>query len=337
MPKASIIVPAYNATKTLPETMNSLLSQTCRDYEIILVDDGSTDGTTEMAQSYSANPRVYVRHQTNRGLAGARNSGIAAARGDYIGFCDADDLWLPQKLQLHIDHLEASPDLAISYSASALIDEQGQRLRVAQKPRLRGVTPAHVFKRNPIGNGSSVVARRSALRDIAFRPHFETQRDWVFDETFRQSEDIECWLRLMLSTDWQIEGIADMLTEYRISKSGLSASIEQQLASWERMVAKLTHLNPEFFQRHSPAARAYQYRYLARRAVSLTLPDVARAMVFDSLRMSRRPLVEEPVKTVTTLLAALVLTRGGAVRIQQALRGFSLGQNRQTLEKGELS
>lgn len=323
MPTASIVVPAYNASRTLPETLRSLLCQTHRDFEIIVVDDGSTDETALVAGQFASDPRLRIIRQTNRGLAGARNSGIAAARADYIGFCDADDLWMPHKLDVHIRHLNTNPDVALSYSGSKLIDETGAPLGLSQKPRRRGVTPAHVFKRNPIGNGSAVVARRVALADIAYRPHFETERDWVFDETFRQSEDIECWLRLMLTTDWQIEGVAQMLTEYRINSSGLSASIDQQLDAWERMVTKLTDVNPEFFETYVDDARAYQYRYLARRAISLNLARRGHEFAWESLLMSRKPLVEEPIKTLSTLAAAEVLKRAGALRMRQAMQALT--------------
>ncbi|WP_299928839.1 glycosyltransferase family A protein [uncultured Pelagimonas sp.] len=323
MPTASIVVPAYNATRTLPETLRSLLCQTYRDFEIIVVDDGSTDQTAQIAEQFANDPRLRIVRQTNRGLAGARNSGIAAARGAYVGFCDADDLWVPHKLDVHIRHLDANPDVALSYSGSKLIDEDGAPLGIVQKPRRRGVTPAHVFKRNPIGNGSAVVARRVALTDIAYRPHFETERDWIFDETFRQSEDIECWLRMMLTTDWQIEGVAQLLTEYRISSHGLSASIDQQLDAWERMVTKLTDLNPEFFDTHADAARAYQYRYLARRAISLNLARRGHDFAWQSLLMSSKPLIEEPIKTLSTLAAAEVLKRTGALRIRQAMAALT--------------
>ena len=156
--------------------------------------------------------------QRNRGLAGARNSGIAAAAGELIGFCDADDLWEPWKLQAHVRHLDATPHVGISYAGSALIDDTGTLLKQAQRPRLTGIDAAHILKRNPIGNGSAAVIRRAVLDAIAYRPAFETARDWYFDETFRQSEDIECWMRIALTTDWQFEGVpgsADPLPHQR--------------------------------------------------------------------------------------------------------------------------
>ena len=317
MPKASIIVPAFNVAATLSETLQALSAQTFRDFEIIVVDDGSSDGTVAIARAHD-DPRLRLVRQTNRGLAGARNTGIAHARGTYIGFCDADDLWMPDKLAAHVAHLDANPLVGLSFSGSALIDAASRPLGLSQHPRLRNITAPHVFKRNPVGNGSAPVLRRAALDAIAWRPAQEQARDWWFDESFRQSEDIECWLRLALSTDWQIEGVPGALTLYRINGAGLSANTTAQLASWERMVTKLTPLNPAFFDQHAPAARAYQLRYLCRRAISARDGATAAQLAGQTARCSLRPLVEEPVKTLVTLAAATVLGALGPTLLDRA-------------------
>lgn len=306
MPIASIIVPAYNAAGTLLETLRALSAQTFRDFEIIVVDDGSQDQTAAIAKAHG-DPRLRIVRQINRGLAGARNTGIAHTRGMFIGFCDADDLWMPDKLAIHIAHLEANPQVGLSYSGSALIDAQSRQMGLYQRPRLRTISAQHVFKRNPIGNGSAPVLRRATLNAIAWRPAHEQSRDWWFDEGFRQSEDIECWMRVALSTDWQIEGVPGSLTLYRINDAGLSANTAAQFASWERMVAKLTPLNPAFFAAHTPAARAYQLRYLSRRAISARDGTAAWRLTRQFMRCSIRPLIEEPFKTLVTLGAATAL------------------------------
>lgn len=316
-PKASVVVPAFNVETTLRATLDALLNQTFDDFEIIIVDDGSTDLTQSIAAHYAEQPHIRLIRQANRGLAGARNTGIAAARGEFIGFCDADDLWAPEKLATHVAHLEARPGVGLSFSGSRLINPAGDPTAHRQRPRLRGITAAHMLKRNPVGNGSSPVMRRAALAQIAWRPRHEVNRDWVFDETFRQSEDIECWMRLALCTDWEIEGVPGDLTLYRVNPEGLSANTDRQLAAWERMITKLTPLCPAFFARHAPAARAYQLRYLARRAVSALDGDEARTLMRQALRMSRRPLIEEPLKTLITLSAAHLLAAVGPAPLRQ--------------------
>ncbi len=315
MPTASIIVPAYNVAATLGETLDALLAQTFKDFEIIVVDDGSTDGTQDILSDYADDRRLTIIRQRNRGLAGARNTGIAAARGLAIGFCDADDIWEPNKLAVHVDHLLDNPDVGISYAGSSLMDDDGNALGLAQRPRLYNITAAHILKRNPIGNGSAVVIRREVFDQIAYRPRSEKVRDWYFDETFRQSEDIECWLRIALTTDWIFEGVQGLLTRYRINAGGLSAATDRQLAAWERMIAKLAPLHPDFFARHTDAARAYQMRYLARRAISDRDAGRAAKMTREALGISLRPLFEEPIKTLTTIGATLVLRYGGAAAL----------------------
>lgn len=305
-PVATLIVPAFNVAATIAETLQSLLAQTFTDFEIIVVDDGSSDNTADVVRGF-ADPRLTMVHQANRGLAGARNTGIVHARGAYIAFCDADDLWLPEKLELHIAHLEARPDVGISFSGSQMIDEHGAPLGINQSPRLRNITAEHIFKRNPIGNGSAAVIRRTALDGMAYRPAGETERDWWFDETFRQSDDIEAWARFALTLDWRIEGIPGNLTLYRIHRGALSANVQRQYDTWLRMAARMKAISPDFVRRHGKVAEAYQVRYLARRAVSMGARDLGFKLAWRSLSLSLRPFLEEPAKSLTTLGAATLL------------------------------
>ncbi len=317
MPRASIVVPAYNTLSTLPETVQSLRSQTFQDVEIIVVDDGSSDGTADWVRSQD-DPRLRLVRQVNRGLAGARNGGIGAARGEYIGFCDGDDLWEPEKLERHVAFLDARPEVGLTYSGSVLVDEKGNSMGLFQKPKADRVSPRDVLLRNPIGNGSSPVFRRAALDDLAFRPAGEA-RNWWFDETFRQSEDIECWMRLALTTNWHIAGITDPLTRYRIVSTSLSANLERQYESWCRVADRVAEFAPSFSKQNLPKARAYQLRYLARRAVSLGDGAMALRLSLRSLACSLHPALVEPVKTATTLGAAMVLLAGGRSILRRAM------------------
>ncbi len=318
---ATVVVPAYNVASTLSETLEALLAQTHDAFEIVVVNDGSTDSTLLVAENCAADDRLRIVTQDNRGLAGARNSGIAAARGKVIGFCDADDIWVPEKLALHVEHLNANPLIGVSFSGSALIDDDSAPMGISQTPKLRNIDAANIFMRNPIGNGSSPVIRRAVFEEIAFRPEHEQERDWYFDETFRQSEDIECWLRIALTTAWSFEGIPGDLTRYRISSGGLSAATDRQLASWERMVEKLRPLSSSFFEAYEDRARAYQYRYLCRRAVSDFDAKRALQLGLASITASPRPFLEEPKKSLTTAAAVVCLAVFGQ-RPMQALMSW---------------
>jgi len=311
MPLVSIVVPAYNVARTLAETLDALLAQTFTDLEVIVVNDGSTDETLSIAEGYAADPRMRIITQRNRGLAGARNTGIAAAKGAYIGFCDSDDIWEAWKLDAHVQHLNSAPQVGVSYAGSSLINDDGGFLSRSQEPRLCNVDAAHILKRNPVGNGSAPVIRKEVFEAIAYTPEFETERPWYFDENFRQSEDIECWMRIALTTDWMFEGVEGLLTRYRINSNGLSSATDRQLAAWETMVRKLTPLAPDFFAQNAHVARAYQLRYLARRAVSDRKGTHALELFRAACAQSCRMWIEEPAKTVTTFVAAVALHLGG--------------------------
>lgn len=307
LPLVSVVIPAFNAARFLPESIPSVLAQTWTDLELIVVDDGSTDGTAACVGAFD-DPRIRLVSQANRGLAGARNSGIRAARGFYVAFLDADDLWHPEKLARHVQHLRAQPDVGVSYSASALMDDQGRDMRLLQNPKLHGVTARDVFLRNPVGNGSAPVIRRQTLNDIAFAAPTGTPGEWwYFDERFRQSEDIECWLRIALSTAWRFEGLAQPLTLYRVNAGGLSAALDKQHATWEAAVAKARAINPTFVAEHEHAARAYQLRYLARRALSMGESRRGGQLLRQALRMHPGMWREDPARTAITLAAAVAM------------------------------
>jgi glycosyltransferase involved in cell wall biosynthesis len=304
MPKVSVIIPAYNVERYIAQAIASVLAQSWTDFELLVIDDGGADASAAIARA-TPDARVRVISQPNRGLAGARNTGIRAAQGQYLAFLDADDLWAPSKLAQHVAHLDADPDVGVSYSASAFINDAGQPLHYGQHPKLSGVSARDVLLRNPVGNGSAPVIRRSALQAISFAaPSGPAGERWYFDERFRQSEDIECWMRIALCTPWQFAGLGQALTLYRVNAGGLSAQLERQLASWEAMVSKLSLIAPAFMAEHAPAARGYQLRYLARRAVRLGDARGALRLLGRGLASHPRMLWEEPGRTLSTLAAA---------------------------------
>jgi glycosyltransferase involved in cell wall biosynthesis len=221
--------------------------------------------------------------QSNRGLAGARNTGIRHAKGELIALLDSDDAWAPGKLAAHVQHFAAAPEVGVSYAATAFIDEESKPLGYYQRPKLRGITAVDVLCRNPIGNGSAPVLRRQVFQDICFRANLHgVEEDFFFDDQFRQSEDIECWIRIALTTSWRFEGLPEVLTLYRVNTGGLSASVSKQLAAWERVIAKAQRYAPEFIGQWGSLARGYQLRYLARRAVRLQDGALARQLIHQA-------------------------------------------------------
>lgn len=304
-PRVSVVMPVYNVEAYVLEAVTSVLNQNWRDLELLIVDDGGPDDSVKICRGLN-DPRIRIISQENRGLAGARNTGIRHARGEFIAFLDADDRWAPQKLARHVAHLDASPDVGVSYSGSRLIDEAGRPIGLNQTPKLDTIRAEDVFLRNPVGNGSAPVIRRAVFDDIAFASWRVGESNW-FDEDFRQSEDIECWMRIALTTDWRFAGVDGLLTEYRVNESGLSANIVRQFDSWDRMRAKVRAADPAFERRWGARAEAFQLRYLARRAVRMRDRGLAFDLVIRALGLAPFALLREPMKTATSLGAAAAL------------------------------
>lgn len=308
MKLVSVIVPTYNVERYIAATVKSVLAQSYSQFELLIIDDESPDRSVEIVQQFQ-DPRIKIIHQKNRGLAGARNTGIRHAQGDYLAFLDSDDLWLPEKLEQHVQHLEQNPQVGVSFSRSAFMDGDGLPLGIYQMPKLKDITAAHLLCRNPIGNGSAPVIRREVLEEIKFyADRYGSQEDFYFDDAFRQSEDIECWIRIMLQTQWSIEGIPEALTLYRVNTEGLSAQVMKQYKSWEQVIEKTRTYAPEMVAQYEAPARAYQLRYLARRAVRLKDAKMAVRLVNSALKTHWKILLAEPQRTVLTLCAAYLMS-----------------------------
>ncbi len=308
MPKISVIMPVYNVEKFVSDAVRSVLDQSFEDFELLIIDDQSPDNSIRICEKFRDQRIHIIRHAENRGLAGARNTGIREARGKLLAFIDSDDCWHPDKLKLHVRHLEADPELGVSFSRSAFINADGTLNACFQMPRLSGLTPEYYLCRNPIGNGSAPVIRRAVFEAIRFTGNLRgVPEDCYFDEHLRQSEDIECWIRIALTTEWKIEGIPEALTYYRLNEGGLSANLFKQLGSWEQAIDKTRTYAPEFIAKWESKARSYQYRYLARQAIRLRDGEAAIALVWRALRMSPKIVSEEPARTAVTFCAAAML------------------------------
>jgi hypothetical protein len=183
MKLVSVIIPAYNQGHFLGEALQSVLAQTCPHFEALVIDDGSTDNTAEVAKSF-ADPRIQYIYQENRGLSGARNTGIRHVRGEYLTYLDSDDQFLPDKLKFLTAELEAHPELGLVAGQAIPIDENGRQVgKVYNTPLV--ADPAQLLLGNPLHVGSVLV-----------------RRDWqikagFFDESLRSYEDWDMWLRML--------------------------------------------------------------------------------------------------------------------------------------------
>ena len=157
MPKISVIMPVYNVERFVADAVRSVLAQSFEDFELLIIDDVSPDSSIAICLSFD-DPRIrIIRHRQNRGLAGARNTGIRHAEGDFLAFIDSDDCWHAEKLKRHVAHLNEHPDVGVSFSRSAFIDEDGiaeQLLPDAASHRSRSrLLPVPQSHRQRLGTG----------------------------------------------------------------------------------------------------------------------------------------------------------------------------------------
>lgn len=307
-PLVSVIIPMYNVAEFICDAIESVLTQSYENFEILCIDDGSPDSSAQLVKGFSDH-RVKLVRQKNRGLAGARNTGLNLAKGKYVALLDADDLWHEDKLKVHVEHLEKSKDVDISYCPSLFMDEDGKKLKIGQFPKLKSVNAKDILCRNPVGNGSAAVIRKRLLDEIREAANVDKRkRTEFFDERLRQSEDIEFWLRCALTHYAKFEGVKQPLTYYRINNDGLSANLEKQLSSWHSAMNYNRSKHPRFFRTWFSLAQAYQFRYLARRAIKSGMSKEARLYSVKSLKSSPIILLEEPKRTLNTLACTMLIS-----------------------------
>ena len=184
-PRVSVVIPAYNAAWCVGRAIDSVLAQTFRDFELIVVDDGSTDGTAAVLARYDDALRIVSK--PNGGMSSARNAGIRAATGDYVAFLDADDRWMPEKLARQVALLDAQPELAFCAAVATFEDPDGLTVgewRGYAGPRA-GVSEVFANHGAVAGGASAVVARRGLVFRLG-----------GFDETLAGAEDTDMWIRL---------------------------------------------------------------------------------------------------------------------------------------------
>jgi glycosyltransferase involved in cell wall biosynthesis len=193
-PRFSVVMAAFNAAGTVRSAIGSVLAQTQPDLELIVVDDGSTDGTAE-AVARVDDPRVRYTSQPNRGPAAARNTGIAQARGEYVAFLDSDDLFLPSYLERSEAALNATPGAGFAYGDAYVFDDlSGKVRRRSAMARNRPPEPP------PIDRGAFLLEllQRNFIYVAVTVPRAVLDEVGGFDESLKGPEDYELWLRILL-------------------------------------------------------------------------------------------------------------------------------------------
>jgi glycosyltransferase involved in cell wall biosynthesis len=212
LPRVSVVIPAYNAAETLREAIDSVLGQTLRDLEVVVVDDGSTDATASMVHDYDS--RVRCITTPNRGVSAARNTGIAESTGELVAFLDADDLWKPGKLERQIELLESRPEAGVSTTGALRVTTSLEPVR-EERPRIITGDPCTEILLHSMVLGScssSALIRRDLLVDVG-----------GFDSRFSQCADIDLFLRLGRCTRFAV--VPEPLFLYRAVEGNMSSDI----------------------------------------------------------------------------------------------------------------
>lgn len=304
-PSISVIIPVYNASATLPATVRSILGQTDRDFELLLIDDGSTDDSLlVMLRLAAMDERVRVIAHANCGVAATRNKGVEFSHGHLIAFCDADDLWHRTKLARHRALHAADAGIGASYARIAFIEPDaasGLDARTTSSIVATPLTVADLLGENPVCTMSNLVVTR---------PAFEATGGFKVGMSYAEDQE---WLARAADGGVIISGIDEVLVDYRLSQDGLSVNLDRMYAGWRDLAAD--YADPA----SGEAAEAVYCRYLARRALRSGAPaSTARSYALRGLRLNARAFLADSRRGWPTLISALVapvIPRAARIRV----------------------
>ena len=296
-PLVTVVTPAYNVAKYVGETVDSVLRQTFRDFEYLVVDDGSVDNSIDVVKAHvGGDPRFRLVPGEHRGLSAARNAGIREAKGEYIAFLDGDDRWHPKFLERQLQLIQSlPPDVGVVFCRSRLVLENGTLVFLQWQRAGRYDFDDFLVNSNPARNGSSLLIRKSCFADAG-----------DFDEDMRHLEDLDMWLRIAENSKTPVLWASKyFLVDLRLRSDSMSRDrgdvqadlydmLEAQTAKLRRLPAGLAYVRP--------AVTAFKYggnddlaEYWAGRARSVSSGQLARTvpglrlLFWDSLpRPARR-------------------------------------------------
>jgi glycosyltransferase involved in cell wall biosynthesis len=292
MPQLSVVIPVYNGEKTIRETIESILSQTFTDFELLIINDGSIDKTVEIIESF-ADPRIQIFSYKNAGLAASRNRGIDRATTDYIAFIDADDLWTPQKLYDQFQALQEHPEAAVAYSWTDYINDMGEVIYPGGHPTVNGDAYAHLLLVCFLENGSNPLIKKQALLEVE-----------GFDESLPAAEDWDLYIRL--AARYPFVGVPRSQVLYRVATNNMSSQVLRQESASLRVIEKAFSSAPESLQYLKPQSIANIYKYLTSKAFQ---PPLEPEKYTAASRFIENIIIHDPAfRNETELLASALLT-----------------------------
>jgi glycosyltransferase involved in cell wall biosynthesis len=293
-PLVSVVVPACNVEATISETIESIRNQTWRDFELIVIDDGSTDGTVRCLQTVH-DRRLRVLSYPNGGLATARNRGIAASRGEFVTFIDGDDLWTPDKLERQVEVLRRQPEAALAYSWTVFIDRHGEFLFAKEPMYFEGDAYAELRRGFFVASGSNVLVRKRCI-DAAgnFDAALPAAHDWDF-----------C---LRIAERWPIAVVPRYQILYRIWEGAMSANAERCEQACLTICDRAFIRTPNVSTRQRNESLSNVKQYVAFLYLTRTAGDVRKKVgqkLAECIRLYPRTLLTR--KTLHLLFAWLVV------------------------------
>jgi glycosyltransferase involved in cell wall biosynthesis len=259
-PTVSVVIPAHNRKAALVRAMRTVLAQTRDDWELIVVDDASTDGTDGVVKSIEDGRIVYVRHTQNRGGGAARNTGIQASRGKYVAFLDSDDEWFPEKLARDVAAF-AGEAVGLVYCGKELVDPDGHLL-LRRIPSLEGDLYRQLLGHDFIGSCSRVAVRKDVLEAVG-----------GFDENLPSGQDWDMWVRAAKVA--KVACVPECLVRRHIGHEQISGSLKRIYTGHLKVVEKhLKELDAPLLSRHWADLSAMMMNYDVPRGRQMALASL---------------------------------------------------------------
>jgi glycosyltransferase involved in cell wall biosynthesis len=315
-PLVSVVVPAFNAQTTLSETLKSVIGQTYRTLEILVVDDGSTDATSRVAAGFMrADPRMRLIRQDNAGVAAARNRGIAEALGPYLAPIDADDLWEETKIEKQVAVMEArGARCGLVYTWYSQIDRDGKVTSRSHRPHEEGRVLERMCRGNLVGNGSAALLRTAVVREVG-----------GYDPSLRAlggqgCEDLDLYFKIAEHHEFGL--VPEHLTGYRRVRGNMSSDIMQMYRSREIVAARFKSKYPQY-ERAFREGRQIYLKWLLVRAIDERQFDAAREITSILMR-SEPSFAARTLPILPLTIARKKLARRARMMLRAALRRRSV-------------
>ncbi|MEM9571310.1 MAG: glycosyltransferase family 2 protein [Pseudomonadota bacterium] len=290
-PAVSIVMPAYNAAGTIAASVRSVQAQTLKNWELIIVDDGSSDGTAKAALALAKeDKRICVVQRCNRGPSTARNAGVDLARGYVLAFLDSDDFWAGDRLSGMLKTFRDNPKAGVLFSRTRFLDAETLQPGTLTRHRNR-LTAADLMAENALCSTSNIVCFKSVFVESG-----------GFKVGLHHAEDQDWLLRIALEDRWEIRGVDEEWFFYRSAPNSQSADLEAMRAGWHRMVEAASDLFPEIAPRAARRAFGPIHRQLARRALRMGRTGDAIKYLFIALSRDPFMILRQPKRTGLTLI-----------------------------------